>query len=48
MDSERVERAPNEDAGDHRASSTGGGGGGIVSGTEALELCLLWPDRVLE
>lgn len=41
VDSERVDRAPNEGAGDHRTSSTGGGGGGIISGTEALELCLL-------
>lgn len=48
VDSERVDRAPNEGVGDPRASSAGGGGGGIVSGTEALELCLLWPDKVLE
>lgn len=48
VDSERVDRAPH-DAGDQRASSAGGGGGGgIVSGIEALELCLLWPDKVLE
>lgn len=47
VDNERVDRAPNEGAGDHRASSIGGGGG-IVSGTEALELCLLWPEDVLE
>lgn len=31
VDSERVERAPNEDGGDSKASSVGGGGGGIAS-----------------
>lgn len=50
VDNDRVDREPNDDAGDHKTlpSSMGIGGGGIGSGAEALEAWRVWPDKDLE
>lgn len=51
VESDRVDREPNDGAGDHRTllSSIGiGGGGGIGSGGDVLETWREWPERDLE
>lgn len=52
VESDRVDRAPNDGAGDHKTlpSSIDMGGGGIDSGAGAgvLEAWRVWPERSLE